>query len=384
MDNFKQPKKKSPGHRGVDGFIVAKPDSTDSMNHRFRRSYYPNEKQQDRDFMSRKHNQTDGFYERQPQQDVPMRQMDDGQFQNDLEVNLDFQEPDSQKRQFGIFRRSSTKKPKKSLGRRVARVAGIFSIIIMLSVGSLLGYAYLKSRQVFRGNGEGAAALQENVDPAKLNGEGDGRVNILLLGKGGPGHEAPDLTDTILLASIDPLQHEVSLVSVPRDLYVEDANGYSTKINAVYSNAKQNKLSSSGTSSEDLQTAEDVGLRAIKEQVSEVLGVPVHYYAMVNFTAFKEAIDTVGGISIDVKEPLSDATMAWLNGGNPVLAAEGLQSFDGNRALLYARSRHGSARGDFDRTSRQREVIVALQQKILTLGTFSNPFKVVELLPTVG
>ena len=105
---------------------------------------------------------------------------------------------------------------------------------------------------------------------------------------------------------------------------------------------------------------------------------------MVNFDAFEQAIDTVGGITVDVKEPLYDQSVAWLLGGNPLVADQGLQTFDGERALLYSRSRKGSARGDFDRTERQREVIIALQQKVLSLGTFSNPLKVIELLETFG
>jgi LCP family protein required for cell wall assembly len=248
----------------------------------------------------------------------------------------------------------------------------------------LFGYGFLKTRNIFKGDGDGAAALQQNVDPARLNGEGDGRVNILLVGKGGPGETAPDLTDSLLLASIDPIQNEASLVSVPRDLYVQDSNGYSTKINAIYSNAKQARLSNGDDTDSDREAAEDSGLNAIKDTVSEVLGVPVHYYVMVDFKAFEDAINTVGGLTIDVKEPLYDQSVAWLLGGNPLVADEGLQTMDGKRALLYARSRKGSARGDFDRTERQREIIVALQQEILSANTYSNPFKVVELLNTFG
>jgi len=70
--------------------------------------------------------------------------------------------------------------------------------------------------------------------------------------------------------------------------------------------------------------------------------------------------------------------------GNPLVADEGLQKLDGFRSLIYARSRKGSARGDFDRSVRQRQILVALQQKVLSLGTFSNPFKVVELLNGFG
>jgi anionic cell wall polymer biosynthesis LytR-Cps2A-Psr (LCP) family protein len=76
---------------------------------------------------------------------------------------------------------------------------------------------YFLERHVLRGGGR-APALAENVDINKLKGEGDGRINVLLLGNGGPGHDAPDLTDTILLASIDPINHNTALLSIPRDL----------------------------------------------------------------------------------------------------------------------------------------------------------------------
>jgi len=301
-------------------------------------------------------------------------------------VHFDMQLDDEpKKKRFRFFKRKDKKSRKhRSPLKRIGRVFGIFFLVLLMGAGSILGYGFLKTRQIFRGNGEGAAGLEKNVDPSKLNGEGDGRVNILLLGKGGPGHEAPDLTDTILLASIDPVQNEAALLSIPRDLYVEDENGYASKINAVYSNAKQQKAAQLDDSDASKQAAEDAGLKAVKNTVSEVIGIPVHYYVMVDFTAFREAIDTVGGITIDVKEPLYDATMAWMNNGSSLIADEGSQTFDGQRALMYARSRYGSARGDFDRTERQREVIFALQQKVLTLGTFSNPFKVVELLSTLG
>jgi len=156
------------------------------------------------------------------------------------------------------------------------------------------------------------------------------------------------------------------------------------KINAIYSTAKQSRLAKGNDSASDKQAAEDAGLDAIKDSVSEVLGVPVHYYVMVDFVAFEDAINTVGGITIDVKEPLYDQTVAWLQGGNPLIAGKGLQTFDGKKALLYSRSRKGSTGGDFDRSERQREVLVALKNKMFTVDTFSNPFKIVDLLDTFG
>src|SRR5690606_21282449 len=99
---------------------------------------------------------------------------------------------------------------------------------------------------IFKGGGNSVVLNNENVDPTQLRGEGDGRVNILILGKGGTEQrDGPELTDTIILASIDPLAKESTLLSIPRDLWVKSPTGYSSKINEVYANAlyaKQNEF----------------------------------------------------------------------------------------------------------------------------------------------
>ena len=370
MAYFRQPKKKSHAS-DVDGFVSRNNNisENDDVRTRFRSSYNPNEGS-----VGNLKAREEGYSSRQQSVSVNTNTSTFNQ------VTEESFKKDSRKRKNSF----KAKKKKKTAFRKVARSAAVLFVALIIGVSSLFAYGYLKARNIFRGDGQGAAALQENVDPSRLNGEGDGRVNILVVGKGGPGHEAPDLTDTLLLASIDPVANEAALVSVPRDMYVQDANSYSTKINAVYSNAKQARLSNGDDTDADREAAEVAGLNAIKDSVSEVLGVPVHYYIMVDFVAFEEAINTVGGITVDVQEPLYDQSVAWLLGGNPLVADSGLQTFDGERALLYARSRKGSARGDFDRTERQREIIVALHNKVFSLGTFSNPFKIVELLSTFG
>lgn len=262
-----------------------------------------------------------------------------------------------------------------------ARRASLACVVLVLMTGGLLlGKGYFKFHKVFKGGGT-AVALQAQVDPSLLKGEGDGRVNVLLLGKGGPGHEAPDLTDTLLLASIDPINKTASLVSVPRDLWVTAPSGGSSKLNAVYANTKSRALAKAPS---DTAVAEAAGIAAAQQTVSQVFDLPIHYHAMVDFTAFKEAVDTVGGITINVPEELVDSSMAWENNWSSVLARPGVQVFDGKRALLYARSRHGSARGDFDRTERQRLLIMALEQKILSAGTYTNPLKLSQLLSAFG
>jgi len=308
---------------------------------------------------------------------------------------LEKEEKTKKKKRFALFHRSkkhSDKHGKKHQSKHHRlilglKASGVLAAVLILVAGGLGLKAYLKSRDIFKGGSDGAAALNKNVDPTLLKGEGDGRVNILLLGKGGEGHEGPDLTDTLLIASIDPVAKETALLSIPRDLWVKSTAGGSSKVNSVYANAKYavlNNYTTKQQTAEIKQKAEDAGIKAIEGTLSNVLGIPLQYYVMVDFTAFKQAVDAVGGIDINVKKQLYDTNVAWENNKNPLIAAVGMQHFDGKKALLYSRSRMGSARGDFDRTERQREVILALKDKVLSAGTFTNPVKINGLINAFG
>lgn len=381
QNNYRQSRHTKRTTASLDGFVSSTGNLDPKPAHfkkRFTKHYQPVKSDslaERRDVSRISEQKHDGFYARNSRVDQSYAEVDSQEL---FSPTLDMSLSDDVYRPPGLAGKKPRKHKRKHLTfRKIARSFAVILVALVVAVGSLFGYAAIKSGQVFRGNGEGAAALDRNVDPTRLNGEGDGRVNILLLGKGGAGETAPDLTDTLMLVSIDPVSNEAALLSVPRDLYVR-VDGASSKINAVYSNAKQNSLYNDD--SEDV--AEDKGLDAIKETVSDVIGLPIHYYVMVNFKAFEDAINAVGGITIDVKEPLVDYSMAWLNNWNPVLAEQGIQIFDGKRALYYARSRYGSS--DFARSERQREILIALQQKIMSAGTFSNPIKVVELLNAFG
>jgi polyisoprenyl-teichoic acid--peptidoglycan teichoic acid transferase len=295
-----------------------------------------------------------------------------------------------QQRNFNPFRRKQkplkvkTKRSKLKLG---LKLTGALATLVILVGGGLVVKTYFKTRSIFTGNSTGAVALNKVVDPTLLKGEGDGRVNILLLGKGGPGHDGPDLTDTILVASVDPVAKDVALLSIPRDLWVRNPSGGQSKINAVYPNAKYSVLDGYTVKKQTdavRQQAEAAGIKAIEDTVTASIGIPIHYYSMVDFTAFKQAIDAVSGVDINVTTQLYDPNVAWENKNNPLIAAVGQQHFDGARALLYARSREGSLRGDFDRTERQRELLAALKTKVLTLGTFANPLKLNQLINAFG
>lgn len=273
-------------------------------------------------------------------------------------------------------KRSSSKLRKYSLR------AGLVILVLAILLGIyFFTKGYMNLHKVFKGGGS-AAALKANVDPTKLKGEGDGRVNILLLGRGGEGFDGADLTDTILLASIDPVNNKTALVSIPRDMWVTTSSG-SSKINAVYTYAKQ-RAKRKG-SNED--AAKAAGIKAIEDEVGNILGVSIHYYAMVDFKAFREAVDTVGGVDINVTEQtaVSERLYDVALGKKYFLDVKpGLQHFDGQRALFYARSRHTSSRGDFDRSERQRLLIQALSSKVTSIGTYSNPVKVSQLMDSFG
>ncbi len=288
------------------------------------------------------------------------------------------------KRSIWPFRRKN--KPPMSKKRKIITGILIF-LFLVLGIGGFLALkGYINLHKVLKGGG-GAAALESNVDPSKLKGEGDGRVNILLLGRGGDENDAPDLTDTIIVASIDPIANEAVLFSIPRDLYVPVSGSGSMKINAAFATGKNAELSKVNSKQrntpENQKKGDEAGFTKLEETIETNLGVNIHYHTLVDFAAFRQAVDTVGGIDINVPSPVAENMRI---DGKPYRldVKAGQQHMDGFKALAYSRTRHTSARGDFDRAERQRLVIIALKEKILSAGTFSNPAKISSLLDNLG
>lgn len=266
------------------------------------------------------------------------------------------------------------------------KIAAAFASVLLLIGGGLALRAFLLSRNIFKGGGNSALLHNQDVDPSQLRGEGDGRINILILGKGGPEQQSgPDLTDTIIVASIDPISNEAALLSIPRDFWVKSPSGGQTKINQVYFDSKQARLNEYAykdrDSNEAKEKSEQAGVDAIKKVVSETMGVPIHYHGMIDFAGFRKAIDTVGGIDINVTDDMAVYETMWLNVGRYTLDVKpGWQHFDGTRALAFSRSRKTSARGDFARAERQRAVILGLKDKVLSSGTVANPVRLNQLM----
>ena len=263
------------------------------------------------------------------------------------------------------------------------RSALALTVLTLVIGGFLIFKGIFSINKVFKGGGA-ASALDGDVTPDLLKGEGDGRVNILLLGKGGEGHAGADLTDTIIVASVDPVNKSTTLVSIPRDLWVSVPRYGSSKINAVYANAKTRALNSDPKNQEK---AEQAGVESLQGVISQALGIPMHYYATIDFEGFKQAVDIVGGVDINVPEELAVKEYLWdsTTGRNYYLNVQpGPQHFDSTKALYFARSRHTSTRGDFTRSERQRLFIQALSQKVLSAGTYTNPVKLSQLMSAFG
>lgn len=193
----------------------------------------------------------------------------------------------------------------KSWPRLIAKSALVLGVFALLIGGYLAYKIYATQKAVLKGGGQAAAVCDGNVPVSKLHKEGDSRVNVLLVGIGGPGHDGPDLTDTMIIASVDTINDKVDLLSIPRDLWVQVPNYGTFKLNATYPNAKS--ISSAKTNEGKIRD----GLSQLDKTISGITGVPIHYNVLVDFKAFKDAVNAVGGVTFYVPEQLYDPTIAW-------------------------------------------------------------------------
>jgi polyisoprenyl-teichoic acid--peptidoglycan teichoic acid transferase len=203
--------------------------------------------------------------------------------------------------------------------------------------------------------------------------ETNGRTNILILGSGGPGHDGPNLSDTIILASIKVDTGETTLISIPRDYWIPSIED---KINAAYQYGYEKQATSGG-------------LQQAKSAVSEAVGLYPHFAMNIDFSTFSQAVDLLGGIDITVDRTFDDYEYPIagrendLCGGDPETKCRyehlhfsaGFQHMDGETALKFVRSRHSTDLDegtDFARSRRQEKVITAVKNKILSVNNLTN------------
>jgi polyisoprenyl-teichoic acid--peptidoglycan teichoic acid transferase len=275
--------------------------------------------------------------------------------------------------------------PKKPRWKKALITFVIVLAIGLVGSGGWIGWKFVSNLAKVYGWGN----LWGLFHSTKLNGEDQGRVNILLAGNSAddPGHGGANLTDSIMLVSVDTRNHKAFMLSIPRDLYVNiPDNGYA-KINEVYPDGESGHFSESGYPTG--------GMGLLEKVVSDKLQIPIHYYALVDYTALKNAVNAVGGVTVNIQSPdprgLYDPSPDISNGGGPLVKlGNGQQKLNGVQALGLARSRgdsyysYGFPRSDFDRTEHQRQILVALKDKASGAGTLSNPVKLGELADSFG
>jgi len=181
-------------------------------------------------------------------------------------------------------------------------------------------------------------------------------INILLLGTDErPDEPGPSRTDTMILLTVSPSDQSIGMLSLPRDLWVPiPGQGVTTKINTAYILGEMNNYPGGGS-------------QLAKDTVSSFVGQPVDYFVRVNFDGFREIIDLIGGIDVNVPTTIHDEEYPTANYGVETFHLDaGVQHLDGETALKFARTRHGD--DDYSRSRRQQDIIRAIADRVLNAG----------------
>lgn len=262
-------------------------------------------------------------------------------------------------------KKSSKKKFWKSYLFYIAIGVFLFLGVGLYRMGYILNKISEKDSSIF--------SSLSNIIPGEVDevkGAEDGRINILLLGMRGTNMPGGGLlADTIILVSLKPEEKKIALISFPRDLYVSvPSNGQKMKINAVHA----------------LGQEKGSGLEEMKKIVGQVSGLPIHYAVSLNFAGFKQLIDNLGGLDVYLETAFYETNQFVQGnecGGEFVLPA-GNNHFNGETALCYARARNTTS--DFDRSKRQQIILLALKDKMTSLGLFSDFGKINSILSVIG
>lgn len=277
---------------------------------------------------------------------------------------------------------------KKSKRKIIARVSVLVALLLLVGAG-YFGYRVLyNTSKVFKGNPL-AAVFAPSDTPLKQDAYG--RTNILVVGttENDPNHPGAQLTDSMMIISLDQKKHDAFIVSVPRDLWVKIPNCAmfsAEKINAIYECAS------------NMGKDEDAGQTALRDNVGAVFGVALQYSIHVNLAVVKSGVDAVGGVDITVasSDPrgILDRNFDWRCKFTCYMVKypNGPTHLTGDQAMYLAQARgdapwlgtYGLSRGNFDREANQRKILTALKDKATTIGFLANPSAVLQLLDSLG
>ena len=216
--------------------------------------------------------------------------------------------------------------------------------------------------------------INRYLSPANIQSS-NGRVNILILGIGGKGHAGEDLTDTMIVASVSLTKPSLVFVSLPRDIWIPAIRA---KINSAYYWG---------------------GFDLAKISTQGVVGLPINYAMVMDFSGFTKIINVLGGVTVNVERSFTDENYPIegrendVCGGDPLFRCryetvsftQGLTTMDGETALKFARSRYakGDEGTDLARAARQEKIIQAVKNKLLSKDFFLYPKKALAVWQVV-
>ncbi len=271
-------------------------------------------------------------------------------------------------------------RPKKSRKKKVLITIMIILILVVATFGYFGAKLIGSIDKVFHGNlFSDVSGLFSNVT---LRGQNQGRINILLAGYQGKNSDEGALTDSIMVISLDVKNNTAFTYSIPRDIWLNIPGMGHNKINAANTNANFNQRGYfSG------------GMGQLQQILEEDFGIPIDYYALIDYTAFEDAVNAVGGINVNIQSPdprgLYDPNVDKAHGG-PLKLPNGEVHLDGLQALALALARgdspyaYGFPLSDINRTQHQRQMLIALEQKALSVGVLTNPIKITNLFSAIG
>lgn len=255
----------------------------------------------------------------------------------------------------------ATRKSRTHTGTRLPALVTGGLIVVLLVVG-MLAFAFVVS--FVRGSlavPGGKPGVPQRLEPSEHvsydfgqllpTWSGTERVTVLVMGVDERAQESgPWRTDTMMLLTIDPVTREAGVLSIPRDLWVPIPGYPDGRINTAHFLGELYHHPGGGP-----------GLAV--ETVEYNLGVKIDYYVRINFRAFVTLVDQIGGIDVYVEKPINDPLYPdYSYGYDPLYIEAGWHHFDGEMALKYARTRHGSS--DFDRARRQQQVLTAILDRV--------------------
>lgn len=214
--------------------------------------------------------------------------------------------------------------------------------------------------------------IVNNISVIKPDKNKVNKISILVVWRWWWNHDAPNLTDSMILVSLDLNKNIVSMLSIPRDFYVKKWENSYWKLNEIYAYSLQRN-----------DRNENKAMWDLKNKISEITWEKVNYYVNIDFEGFKAIVDMLWWVEIEVEKDLYDNSYPTPNWWyTTFILKKWTWTLDWETALKYARSRHSTS--DFDRSLRQQKIISAVKDKVLSGWYLTSPSKIKDLYKTAS